>query len=74
MTIDMEYPIQGGETVSVLGRDQGYTVKYSPLSEGVPEGKSRRKSRRNSQRQRAIFDRTSRVESQYGQYMIFMNI
>ena len=23
--------------VSVLGRDEGYTVKYNPLPEGVPE-------------------------------------
>ena len=27
--------------VSVLGRDEGYTVKYNPLPEGVPEGKAR---------------------------------
>ena len=27
--------------VSVLGRDKGYTVKYNPLPEGVPEGESR---------------------------------
>ena len=27
-------------TVSVLGRDEGYTVKYNPLPEGVPEGKA----------------------------------
>ena len=25
-------------TVSVLGGDEGYTVKYTPLSEGVLEG------------------------------------
>ena len=25
-------------TVSVLGREEGYTVKYTPLPEGVPEG------------------------------------
>ena len=25
--------------ISVLGRDTGYTVKYSPLSEGTPKGK-----------------------------------
>ena len=31
-------------TVSVLGRDDGYTVKYNPLPEGVPEGKARRNS------------------------------
>ena len=24
--------------VSVLGRNKGYTVKYTPLAEGVPEG------------------------------------
>ena len=27
-------------TVSVLGRDEGYTVKYNPFSEGVPEGEA----------------------------------
>ena len=27
--------------VSVLGRDEGYTVKYNPLPEGVPEDKAR---------------------------------
>ena len=26
--------------VSVLGRDEGYTVKYNPLPEGVPEGEA----------------------------------
>ena len=25
-------------TVSVLGREEGYAVKYTPLPEGVPEG------------------------------------
>ena len=50
-------------TVSVLGREEGYTVKYSPLPEGVPEGEARR----NSQRQRGIFDRISRVKSLYEQ-------
>ena len=29
------------DTVSVLGRDEGYTVKYNPLPEGVPEGGAR---------------------------------
>ena len=28
-------------TVSVLGKDEGYTVKYNPLPEGVPEGEAR---------------------------------
>ena len=28
-------------TVSVLGQDEGYTEKYNPLAEGVPEGKAR---------------------------------
>ena len=28
-------------SVSVLGRDEGYTVKYNPLPEGVPEGEAR---------------------------------
>ena len=27
--------------VSVLGRDEGYTVKYNPLPEGVPEAEAR---------------------------------
>ena len=27
-------------TVSILGRDEGYTVKYAPLPEGVPEDKA----------------------------------
>ena len=27
-----------GYTVSLLGRDEGYTVKYAPSSEGVPKG------------------------------------
>ena len=27
-------------TVSVLGGEEGYTVKYTPLSEGVPEGEA----------------------------------
>ena len=28
-------------TVSVLGRDEGHTVKYSPLPEGVRKGEAR---------------------------------
>ena len=28
-------------TVSVLGREEGYTVKYTPLSKGVPEGEAK---------------------------------
>ena len=28
-------------TVSVLGREEGYTVKYNPLPEEVPEGEAR---------------------------------
>ena len=28
-------------TVSVLGREEGYTFKYTPSSEGVPEGEAR---------------------------------
>ena len=46
-------------TVSVLGQDEGYMVKYTPLSEGVPEGEAQGKSLR----QRGIFDRISQVES-----------
>ena len=49
----------GGDIVSVLGQDKGYTVKYNPLSEGVPEGEAGG----NSWRQRVIFDSKSRVES-----------
>ena len=33
------FPPTKADIVSVLGRDKGYTVKYIPLSEGVPEGK-----------------------------------
>ena len=31
----------GRHIVSVLGQDEGYTVKYNPLPEGVPEGAAR---------------------------------
>ena len=34
------YEIRAG-TVSVLGREEGYTVKYTPSPEVVPEGKAR---------------------------------
>ena len=30
-----------GYTVSVLRREEGYTVKYTPPPEGVPEGEAR---------------------------------
>ena len=30
----------GKDFVSVLGRDEGYTVKYNLLPEGVPEGEA----------------------------------
>ena len=33
--------VQTVHTVSILGRDEGYTVKYTPLPEGVPEDKAR---------------------------------
>ena len=33
--------LDSGYTVSVLGQDKGYTVKYNPLPEGVPEGEAR---------------------------------
>ena len=46
-------------TVSVLGQDKRYMVKYNPLPEGVIEGKAQG----NSRRQRVIFDRISQVES-----------
>ena len=45
--------------MSVLGRQEGYTVKYNPLPEGVPEGEARG----NSQRQSFVFDCISRDES-----------
>ena len=28
-------------TVSVLGQEEGYTIKYTPLPEGAPEGEAR---------------------------------
>ena len=28
-------------TASVLGQEEGYTVKYTPSPEGVPEGEAR---------------------------------
>ena len=28
------------DTVSVLGQEEGYTVKYTPSPEGVPEGQA----------------------------------
>ena len=46
-------------TVSVLGRDKGYIVKYSPPLEGVPEGEARG----NSQMRTALFDLISQVVS-----------
>ena len=46
-------------TVSVEGLDSGYTVKYTPSTEGVHEGKARG----NSWKQRGIFDRISQVKS-----------
>ena len=35
LRLNLEY------TVSVLGREEGYTVKYTPSPEGVPEGEAR---------------------------------
>ena len=46
-------------TVFVLGEEEGYTVKYTPLFEGFPEGKARG----NSWRQRGKIDCISRVDS-----------
>ena len=28
------------DIVSVLGREKGYTIKYTPLPEGVPDGEA----------------------------------
>ena len=53
-------------TVSVLGQEEGYMVKYTPSPEGVPEGEAQG----NCRRRRNICDRTSRVESLYKQYII----
>ena len=36
--------IKERDIISVLGRDKGYTVKYNPLPEGVPEGKAQENS------------------------------
>ena len=47
--------------VSVLGQDEGYTVKYNPLPEGVPEGKARG----NCQRQKVIFDILNHLTMDY---------
>ena len=46
-------------TVSVLGWEEGYTVKYIPLPEGVPKGEAWG----SSWRQRGIFERISQAES-----------
>ena len=54
------------DNVSVLGREEGYTVKYNPLPERVHKGKAWG----NSWRQRVIYDCISRVESYYGHYTI----
>ena len=32
--------VQIANAASVLGRDEGYTVKYNPLPERVPEGEA----------------------------------
>ena len=45
--------------VSVLGQEEGYAVKYTPLPEGVPEGEAQG----NSWRRRGIFDGISWVKS-----------
>ena len=45
-----------GDNVSVLGREEGYTIKYTPPPEGVPEAKPEGTPER-------IFDRISRAES-----------
>ena len=47
------------DIVYVWGREEGYTVKYTPPPEGVPEGEARG----NSWRRSGIFDRISRVKS-----------
>ena len=45
--------------LSVLGQEEGCTVKFTPSPEGVPEGKTQG----ISWRQRGIFDRISQLES-----------
>ena len=48
-----------GYTVSVLGQEEGYTIKYTPLLEGVSEGKARG----NSRRRRGIFESSPNTDS-----------
>ena len=38
LVADYPHVISNTDTVSVLGRDEGYTVKYSPPPEGTPKG------------------------------------
>ena len=35
------YLVSTVHTVSILGQEEGYTVKYTPSPEGVPEGEAR---------------------------------
>ena len=56
--------------VSVLGQEEGYTVQYTPS----PEGDSKGKARGKFWRWRGIFNRKSRVESQYGHCIILIII
>ena len=38
--MDKTFSSLSRDIVSVLGRDEGYTVKHNPLPEGVPEGEA----------------------------------
>ena len=38
--IDIDISLAEKYIVSILGRGEGYTVKYNPLPEGVPEGEA----------------------------------
>ena len=56
--------------VYVLGQDDGYTVKYTPLHEGIPECEAWG----NSWRERGILDNLSQDESLFRQYIIMLMI
>ena len=39
--MSFEVSFTGIDTVSVLGQDKGFPVKYNPLPEGIPKGEAR---------------------------------
>ena len=61
-TVEVNFNIKmfsNWDCIRFTRQEEGYTVKYTPPPEGVPEGKARG----NSWKRRGIFDRTSRVKS-----------